>query len=763
MKHFSGFKKYFLKSLAIICAIAFFVTGISFPGTGAKAAGKRARLNYGKVRITQGKRVRLRLSNARGRISWESRNKRIAIVSRRGIVKGMRPGTTIVFAKLGRRKYKCVVTVLKKKTVIEDNDDEEDSEELGEGEFTDTEGSEQASQTAKPTVKPAAGPEGTAKPTVKPAVTPAISTEETTGPMEKPTEKPDISPEATLEPSVDPAETPDKTIKPNDSPEETIEPTGNPEETIEPTEKPGKSTEPGIKPTTSPDETPGVTEAPGNTSKPTAKPITKPTKDPERTEEPTTEPSVKPSSTPTTTPTATPKETATTKPTEKPVATPTASPEETAKTTSKPTAGPTATPKETATAKPTATPTVSPKETAKATSTPTATPTPTPSEEHFITPPPVTPFHNDYADQTPSPSPTNNYSDARYNPDMGNGDTRLLGIPSTLKRDFLPSEVRPAKSSTDDRTLYNGDRTSGIHVTLGEDIQGVIDRYGYLRGPVKLGNVYVYVINPRKTHDERFINLTYVYTKSGTLGQGNVVGVTGVGDYLAYSNVINGLCGEKSIIPNLKFEKCYGYGISTGDYGSMFEKTVGNDKVYAWGNPDTYIFSAFNGMTMDDLNPGTDAESKHEAELEISEVISAYRSSAYYESHTNIYQTHLQYYDHCGYTYHSHIADDILKSNASVTVTNLTSKLDEVKHENDGKNAYNFDSDVVGVISTNTCNPYSAAVSVIQQAWERFHVHDLNYFDMIFKNNAISIAFNQNMLYAGFFCMSNDYKYYLPY
>lgn len=70
-------------------------------------------VQYKKTVITVGKKKMLKISNVKGKVKWSTSNKKIAIVSSKGVVKGIKAGTTNINAKTGNKKYVYKVTVKK--------------------------------------------------------------------------------------------------------------------------------------------------------------------------------------------------------------------------------------------------------------------------------------------------------------------------------------------------------------------------------------------------------------------------------------------------------------------------------------------------------------------------------------------------------------------------------------------------------------------------------------------------------------------------
>ena len=79
-------------------------------------AASKVKLNKTKATITVGKTVTLKVKNTKKKVKWSSSNKRIATVSSKGKVKGKKAGKVTITAKIGKKKYKCKVTVKKKTT-----------------------------------------------------------------------------------------------------------------------------------------------------------------------------------------------------------------------------------------------------------------------------------------------------------------------------------------------------------------------------------------------------------------------------------------------------------------------------------------------------------------------------------------------------------------------------------------------------------------------------------------------------------------------
>lgn len=328
------------------------VLGLMSTGTVAEAA-KKPKLNKTSVKLYVGKTVKLKLKNNKKKVVWSSSNKKVATVSKKGVVKAKKAGTAKIRAKVGKKKYTCKVKVIKKPTVIR--------------------------PTARPTTKPIPKPVATPVRTSEPSNTPWVSEQPSDAPSDIPSKTPSVKPSDAPSnvPSAQPSDAP--SAQPSDAP--SAQPSDIP--SVQPSDEPSArpSDIPSVQPSDEPSAQPS--EVPSTEPTPSSEPAPSPTATPSQPQ-PGTSPS--PTAAPTATPTpVTPSEEPTTAPTipaptvaptAKPTATPTAKP--TATPTVKPTATPTVKPTATPTAKPTATPTVAP--TATPTIAPTATPTATPSK-----------------------------------------------------------------------------------------------------------------------------------------------------------------------------------------------------------------------------------------------------------------------------------------------------------------------------------------------------------------------------------------------
>lgn len=84
-------------------------------------AATKIKMNKTKLNVNVGKTATLKMVGIKksDKVKWKTSNKKIATVSQKGKVKGIKKGKATITATVNKKKYKCVVTVKKvKKEVI---------------------------------------------------------------------------------------------------------------------------------------------------------------------------------------------------------------------------------------------------------------------------------------------------------------------------------------------------------------------------------------------------------------------------------------------------------------------------------------------------------------------------------------------------------------------------------------------------------------------------------------------------------------------
>ena len=80
-------------------------------GTIESHAAAKMQISKKKATVTKGKTIKLRIKNAKGKkVRWSSSKKKIATV-KKGKVTAKKAGKTTITAKVGKKKFRCKVTV----------------------------------------------------------------------------------------------------------------------------------------------------------------------------------------------------------------------------------------------------------------------------------------------------------------------------------------------------------------------------------------------------------------------------------------------------------------------------------------------------------------------------------------------------------------------------------------------------------------------------------------------------------------------------
>ena len=74
-------------------------------------AAAKPKLSKTKLTLTVGKTAKLKVKNYKGTVKWSSNKKKVAAVSKKGVVTAKKKGTAVITAKAGKKKLKCKVTV----------------------------------------------------------------------------------------------------------------------------------------------------------------------------------------------------------------------------------------------------------------------------------------------------------------------------------------------------------------------------------------------------------------------------------------------------------------------------------------------------------------------------------------------------------------------------------------------------------------------------------------------------------------------------
>lgn len=138
----------------VIIAIACVMCLLCVFAESAEAKSK-IKLNKTKATIYVGKSIKLKVKGTKKKVKWSSSNKKIAKVTQKGKVTGVKNGTAKITAKVGKKKYKCKVTVKKKgkKTTEQTTTEQTTAEQTTEENDNSTSENENGSPTVNNQVK----------------------------------------------------------------------------------------------------------------------------------------------------------------------------------------------------------------------------------------------------------------------------------------------------------------------------------------------------------------------------------------------------------------------------------------------------------------------------------------------------------------------------------------------------------------------------------------------------------------------------------
>lgn len=107
-------KKFSKKILMYALAAALVFSGVYAAVNVSAAAKKVIKLNKTKITVKEGKTYKLKLINIKknAKVVWASENSKIAKVSKSGVVKGVKKGSTKIYARCNKILYQCSVKVL---------------------------------------------------------------------------------------------------------------------------------------------------------------------------------------------------------------------------------------------------------------------------------------------------------------------------------------------------------------------------------------------------------------------------------------------------------------------------------------------------------------------------------------------------------------------------------------------------------------------------------------------------------------------------
>lgn len=105
------------KKIALGLSLVLVSASIAVPSTESQAA--KMKLNRSSAAIKVGKKVTLKVKGTKKKVKWTTSKKAIASVSSKGVVTGKKVGMATITAKVGKKKFRCKVTVKAKKKIVQ--------------------------------------------------------------------------------------------------------------------------------------------------------------------------------------------------------------------------------------------------------------------------------------------------------------------------------------------------------------------------------------------------------------------------------------------------------------------------------------------------------------------------------------------------------------------------------------------------------------------------------------------------------------------
>lgn len=102
-------------ALVILTAVALSVSPVAIPGIPVvtQVSAATIKLNTTNATVYTGGTLTLKVTGTSSKVKWSSGNKSLATVSEKGVVSGLKAGSTTITATVGSKKYSCKITVKK--------------------------------------------------------------------------------------------------------------------------------------------------------------------------------------------------------------------------------------------------------------------------------------------------------------------------------------------------------------------------------------------------------------------------------------------------------------------------------------------------------------------------------------------------------------------------------------------------------------------------------------------------------------------------
>lgn len=103
-----------ITKIIVMCTVLFVGCAFTTPaatGTLEAHAASKVKISKTKATITKGKTLQLKVKGTKKKVKWTSSKKSVATVNKKGKVTAKKAGKATITAKIGKKKYRCKVTV----------------------------------------------------------------------------------------------------------------------------------------------------------------------------------------------------------------------------------------------------------------------------------------------------------------------------------------------------------------------------------------------------------------------------------------------------------------------------------------------------------------------------------------------------------------------------------------------------------------------------------------------------------------------------
>lgn len=110
-----------IRKIIALCMVLFVGCAFTIPaatGTLESHAAAKVKISKKKTTIIKGKTMQLKIKGTKKKAKWSSSKKSVATVSKKGKVAAKKAGKATIIAKIGKKKYKCIVTVKNPTTTL---------------------------------------------------------------------------------------------------------------------------------------------------------------------------------------------------------------------------------------------------------------------------------------------------------------------------------------------------------------------------------------------------------------------------------------------------------------------------------------------------------------------------------------------------------------------------------------------------------------------------------------------------------------------